>query len=185
MQLVRPLLGWARRETTHEYVRARKMEVRADALNEDERFSRVRVRRQLLPLLETFNPRVVEALARAAELLRADADALAAQAEQLLLAATATTEATTTETMTEVNTAARPLRVDVLRASDAALRRRALRLWLKMGRGSVRRLTLTHIRGVERLLAGERGRRVAELPGGASVERRRGLLVFQPPRENG
>lgn len=170
--LVRPLLRWARHAETESYCRAREVVVRVDALNEDERFARVRVRRQLLPLLETFNPRVVAALARTAGLLRADADALDAQAAQLLLAARA-------QAATDDEPAAWPLRVDVLRAASVALRRRVLRRWLKMGRGDLRRLTLTHMRAVERLLAGERGGRVAELPGGAAVERRRGLLIFK------
>jgi hypothetical protein len=42
-----------------------------------------------------------------------------------------------------------------------------------------------HLRGVERLLEGERGGRVAELPGGDRVERRRGLLHFHPAHETG
>ncbi|HYX41503.1 MAG TPA: tRNA lysidine(34) synthetase TilS [Pyrinomonadaceae bacterium] len=192
--LARPLLRWARRAETVAYCRARGIEVRADTLNEDERFARVRVRRRLVPLMETFNPRAVAALARTAELLRADSEALDEQAAQLLSAAhgrqaqltmidagtiteaaTTTAEAVTNETAT---TCAPPLRVDVLRASALAVRRRALRLWLKAGRGNLRRVTSTHVRAVERLLVGERGRRVAELPGGAAVERRRGLLIF-------
>src|SRR5205085_5461847 len=82
--LVRPLLGWARRAETARYCQARGVAVRADAMNEDERFARVRVRRRLLPLLEELNPRVVAALARTADLLRADAQALEAQAALLL-----------------------------------------------------------------------------------------------------
>src|SRR5437763_8192564 len=102
--LARPLLRWARRAETIAYCRARGIEVRADALNEDEQFARVRVRRRLVPLMETFNPRVVAALARTSELLRADSEALDEQAAQLLAAACgrqeqlmATTEATTNE----------------------------------------------------------------------------------------
>jgi tRNA(Ile)-lysidine synthase len=173
--LVRPLLGWARRAETARYCRARGIEPRVDALNEDERFARVRVRRQLLPLLETFNPRAVEALARTAELLRTDTVTLEAQAAQLLLAARAQSE-------TDGTAAAWPLLVVTLRAADEAVRRRALRQWLKAGRGDLRRLTLAHVRAVERLLVGQRGGRVAELPGGATVERRRGLLWFHPAR---
>ena len=189
--LARPLLRWARHAETIAYCRARGIEVRADALNEDERFARVRVRRQLVPLMETFNPRAVAALARTAELLRADSEALDEQAAQLLSAACggpeqlmmATVGATTNEaesvTMDETATiCAPPLRVDVLRTAALAARRRTLRLWLKAGRGDLRRVTSTHVRAVERLLVGERGRRVAELPGGATVERRRGWLIF-------
>jgi hypothetical protein len=43
----------------------------------------------------------------------------------------------------------------------------------------LRRLSLAHLRAVEKLSEGTRGGRVAELPGGASVERRRGLLLFR------
>ena len=181
--LARPLLGWARRAETARYCQERGVAVRADAMNEDERFARVRVRRRLLPLLEEFNPRVVTALARTAELLRADAVALEAQAALLLRAARVEDEEQRAQHVSAPNgdaLCAWPLRVAVLREADEAVRRRALRRWLKAGRGSLRRLTLVHVRGVERLLAGERGRRVAELPGGARVERRRGLIVFHP-----
>ena len=53
-------------------------------MNDDEAFSRVRVRKHLLPLMKSFNNRVVEALSRTASLLNEDAAALADEAEQLL-----------------------------------------------------------------------------------------------------
>jgi hypothetical protein len=51
-----------------------------------------------------------------------------------------------------------------------------LRKWIGRGRGDLRRFELIHIIGVEKLLAGSRGGRVAELPGGATVRRKRGWL---------
>ncbi|HEX8852532.1 MAG TPA: tRNA lysidine(34) synthetase TilS [Pyrinomonadaceae bacterium] len=171
--LLRPLLGWARRAETQSYCAARGVAARADEMNEDERFARVRVRRKLLPLFETFNPRFVEALARTAELLAEDSRALDAEAAQLLEAAR------DDESSAEGSEAwAWPLKVEVLSGASAAVRRRALRLWMARGRGDLRRVELTHISAVERLLSGERGGRVAELPGGSRVERRRGRLVF-------
>ena len=89
--LVRPLVSWARRSQTEAYCSERGVAFNLDQMNFDERFSRVRVRHQLLPLMETFNPRVVESLARTAELLRADAAVLNVAAETLLVAATART----------------------------------------------------------------------------------------------
>jgi tRNA(Ile)-lysidine synthase len=174
--LRRPLLSWARRADTEGYCRERGVEFRADAMNEDERFARARVRRRLVPLLETFNPRAVEALARAAALLREDSFALDVLAADLLEEARDEDEAKDAR-------AAWPLRVEVLVAALPALRSRALRLWLARGRGDLRRLSRANMHGVERLLEGTRGGRVAELPGGSSVERRRGLLLFR--RENG
>ena len=213
--LARPLLRWARRADTEKYCRARGVEPRSDEMNADERFARVRVRRQLLPLAETFNPRAVEALARTAELLREDASALEALAARLLDAATVREEwregrpsshsdeeggGKTVAAASRVNgvradacdegfkgrsertregEAAPPLRVAVLAGAPIALRRRALRLWVGRGRGRLRRVELAHVAGVERLLTGERGGRVAELPGGSRIERRRGLLFFR------
>jgi len=177
--LVRPLLGWARRAETVQYCETRCVAVRADEMNEDENFSRVRVRRQLLPLLETFNPRAVEALARTAMLLRADAEALEAQAAKLLEEAS---ERELKDEMAAMQTSP-PLRVAVLRGADVATRRRALRQWLAAGRGSLRRVALVHLSAVEKLLEGSRGGRVAELPGGGRVERRRGRLLFHRAEE--
>lgn len=172
--LRRPLLEWARRADTEGYCRARGVEFRADEMNEDERFARVRVRRTLLPLLETFNPRASESLARAAGLLREESSALEGFASRLLEDARAEVDGIDASKDSE----AWPLRVEVLSGAPAALRRRALRLWIARGRGGLRRISLANVTAVERLLKGERGGRVAELPGGARVERRRGLLTF-------
>lgn len=188
--LRRPLLGWARRTDTEKYCRERGVEFRADEMNDDERFARVRVRRRLMPLLATFNPRAAEALSRAAELLREDSTALETLAGRLLEeACEGISLLVPGETSSRVmNRAAGdeiseggevwPLRVDILAAALPALRRRALRQWLALGRGGLRRLELAHIVAVERLLEGTRGGRVAEIPGGSRVERRRGLLIF-------
>ncbi|MGI8998010.1 MAG: tRNA lysidine(34) synthetase TilS [Pyrinomonadaceae bacterium] len=212
--LARPLLSWARRAETAAYCCERGVEPRADTMNEDERFKRVRVRRQLIPLLESFNPRAVAALARAAELLRQDSDALEAQAAELI--AEAERDWTKGECQNFVGAGLVPARrpqverqsadnqstarnapardeqgpvlplhedvaslsVEVLRAANGAVRRRALRRWIERERGSLRRLELVHVRAVEQLLEGERGGRVAELPGGSVIERRGGRLYL-------
>jgi tRNA(Ile)-lysidine synthase len=176
IQLARPLVSWARRALTERYCRERGVEFRVDAMNEDERFSRVRVRRQLLPLLESFNPRVVEALSRTAELLREDASVLSAAAEELLSLASEGEKNALSEKGASIPAS---LSVDVLGRASVAVRRRALRLWLARGRGDLRRLELIHLAGVEKLLTGERGGRVAELPGDCFVERRRGRLILK------
>jgi tRNA(Ile)-lysidine synthase len=126
----------------------------------------------LLPLLETFNPRAAETIARAAGLLREESSALEGFAARLLEDARAESVE---------SHGAWPLRVEVLNGAPAALRRRALRLWVARGRGGLRRISLANVSAVERLLKGERGGRVAELPGGARVERRKGLLTFRSP----
>jgi tRNA(Ile)-lysidine synthase len=180
ISLRRPLLTWARRADTEGLCRERGVEFRADEMNDDESFARVRVRRRLLPLLSTFNPRVAEALARTASLLREESAALDEFAAALLEEARA--EAGTVVGEGTASSAC-PLNVDALKRAAPALRRRALRLWLAHARGDLRRLSRAHLHGVERLLEGSRGGRVAELPGGDRVERRRGLLHFRAVTE--
>lgn len=165
--LIRPLLDWAEREQTEKYCRERGIIFRQDEMNEDERFTRVRVRKELLPLLQTFNPRAVQALGRAAQLLRADASVLNNAAAELLVRAS--------EPASDGESSP-PLSVRQLLEAPAALRRRALRQWIAGGRGDLRRLELVHLLAVERLLESGRGGRIVELPGGAKVVRRRGLL---------
>jgi tRNA(Ile)-lysidine synthase len=70
IQLIRPLLNWAMREDTENFCRLNKIEFRYDAMNEDLKFNRVRIRKVLLPLLRDFNPKIVVTLAKTAELLR-------------------------------------------------------------------------------------------------------------------
>ncbi len=66
VQLVRPLQSWARRAHTESYCQLRGVEFLSDTMNDDESFSRVRVRKQLMPLMESFNNRIVETLNRTA-----------------------------------------------------------------------------------------------------------------------
>lgn len=164
--LVRPLLRWARRSDTEGYCHERGIVFRVDAMNEDEDFSRVRVRKQLLPLMETFNPRIVETVSRTAAMLQTDSSALRHQAQELL------------EEAGEEDSKKMSLRVDVLAIAHVSVRRRAIRQWITRLRGDARRLGLVHLLAVEKLVFGEQGGRKAELPGGGLVERRRGQLLF-------
>lgn len=165
VRLVRPLVRWARREEAEKYCTERGVNFRSDRMNFDERFARVRVRKSLLPLMRGFNARIVEALSRTSELLREDVQALEAAAAKLL-----------DEASDEVTSTVAPLRVDVMAAAPAALRRRALRQWIARGRGDLRRLELVHLLAVESLLFGERGGRSAPLPGGSRISRKQGRL---------
>ncbi|MDX6406098.1 MAG: tRNA(Ile)-lysidine synthase [Blastocatellia bacterium] len=173
ISLARPLLSWAQRQDTEKYCRQQGVEFRSDAMNLDENFARVRVRRQLIPLMQTFNPKLVACLARTAELLRDDSSALEQGAGRLL-------ELSLEPELTAVDGegAGNLLRIDLLALAPPALRRRALRHWLGRCRGDLKRLELVHIVALERLLLNGGGGRTIELPGGATVTRKLGLLKF-------
>ena len=179
IKLGRPLISWARRSDVEEYCRSRGVEFLEDEMNQDESLSRVRVRKQLLPLMQSFNNRIVDALSRTAGLLREDADALSLDAERLLAAAS--------EKKRGNQNAGSCLNVSVMAAASPAVRRRALRLWLEKERGHLRRLEMVHMVAIDRLLSGSHGGRVAQLPDGATVTRKRGWLELNstPTRKKG
>jgi tRNA(Ile)-lysidine synthase len=171
IKLVRPLL-WARRSETEDYCRLRKTRFLSDEMNDDLSFARVKVRKQLLPLMQSFNNRIVEAISRTASQLREDGAVLGNDSDALLARA-----AVSNEESGETKVPA--LDVKVLAGAPAALRRRALRQWISRARGGTRRLEMVHLLAVEKLLEGNAGGRIAELPSGGRVRRRRNRLEFE------
>jgi tRNA(Ile)-lysidine synthase len=171
IKLARPLL-WARRTETESYCRLRKIQFLSDEMNDDLSFARVKVRKQLLPLMQSFNNRIVEAISRTATQLREDGAILVSDSDALLERA-----AVSNDESGETKVPA--LDVKVLAEAPPALRRRAVRQWLSNARGSTRRLEMVHLLAVEKLLDGNAGGRVAELPGGGKVRRRRNRLEFE------
>jgi tRNA(Ile)-lysidine synthase len=73
-EIVRPLLGIRRREL-EQYLKDLKQTWREDSSNTDSKFTRNRLRKLVLPLLEReFNPAVVEGLSELAEIARDEED---------------------------------------------------------------------------------------------------------------
>ncbi|MCP2257928.1 tRNA(Ile)-lysidine synthase [Streptoalloteichus tenebrarius] len=161
-----------------------------DPHNADPRFTRVRLRREVLPLLEeVLRGGVAEALARTAAQLREDAEALDQLAAGLLAdalgAAGAGDGADTTDVGLDTGSETEGAGVDAptLAAAPVALRRRALRAWL-LGRG-VTGLTDQHLRRVDALLGAWRGQGGVALPGGLVVRRAHGRLHLDRPQQRG
>jgi tRNA(Ile)-lysidine synthase len=160
----RPLLG-VRRATTRAACADLGLPVWDDPHNADPRFTRVRLRHEVLPLLEdVLAGGVAAALARTAAQLREDTDALDAVAEGLL----------------DGVRDADALRADPLRDVAPALRRRVLRAWLT-GAG-VTGLTEEHLRAGDLLAAQGPDRGGVALPGGLELVRARGRLSLRTVR---
>jgi len=203
IHLVRPLLNWAKREDTENFCQLNKIEFRYDAMNEDLKFNRVRIRKILLPLLKDFNPKIVETLARTAELLKEDALMLDAatrrrgDAGKLEEEKRRRGEEEKNQSAVEQRTAddgqlttdknRRPktedqienLSLKDLKDVFPSIRRTILREWLKFNRGNLRGLELKHIEAVEKLVFSRKSGRIAELPGGEIVLKKDGKLHFK------
>lgn len=75
LRLIRPLLN-VRRANIEAYCSAHNLRPRFDRSNLDTTYYRNRLRHELLPFLETFNPRIREVILRSASVLAADYDDL-------------------------------------------------------------------------------------------------------------
>jgi tRNA(Ile)-lysidine synthase len=81
LPLVRPLLStW--REEIEAYLKENHLEPVLDPSNQDTRFFRNRLRHELVPFLETYNPHIQTALWQTADLLNEDRRVLDAQAQR-------------------------------------------------------------------------------------------------------
>ncbi len=173
IRLVRPLLNWAKREDTENFCGLNKIEFRHDALNDDLAFKRVRVRKILIPLLQEFNPKIIETLAKTSELLNDSAEYIAAGNRQS--AENFSLEERETKTEDEIKN----LSLKDLKDVFPSIRRTILREWLKDNRGNLRRLELKHIEAVEKLIFSRKSGKVVELPDGELVLKKNGKLYFQ------
>src|SRR5262245_10800215 len=160
VKLIRPMLEITRAEVI-EHCKHYDLAYRNDNSNFSTDFTRNRIRLELLPMLKTFNPRVKQSLARASESLTRDEDYLRGAAVELLAKSREGSR----------------LNAKVLQEASVAVRRRALRLWLRDERGDLRRIDASHIVAIESLVGGSSGRRV-ELPDGGVVAREFDHLSF-------
>jgi len=159
----RPLLDVSRADTVAA-CNAERIEFWADPHNDDLAFTRVRVRRQVMPMLEAeLGPGVAVSLARTADLVRADMEYLDRVAEGALAATEGRLD------VARVSALATPIRTRVLRL--AALRAGALPA----------DLLHEHIVGMDRLLTDWHGQHGVDLPGHLRAVRRDALLVFERP----
>jgi tRNA(Ile)-lysidine synthase len=157
---LRPLLA-TRRAVTH----AACAQAWSDPHNSDPRYTRVRIRREVLPALEAaLGGGAAEALARTAAQLREDDAALTTWAAEALHKAREGSE----------------LSVAPLRDLPAAVRRRTLRTWLT--EAGATELTDAHLRAADALVGEWRGQGGPRLPGGLDLVREDGRLAVHRVR---
>ncbi|MGH8961848.1 MAG: tRNA lysidine(34) synthetase TilS [Jatrophihabitantaceae bacterium] len=161
---LRPLLG-VRRTTTLAACHALGLEPWADPHNADPSFQRVRLRREVLPLLEdVLQGGVAEALARTAGLVRDDLDAL----DQIAAMNTPFIAPEADERGVHA------LEVAALLDQPRAIRTRVLRVWaIAVGASE---LTATHTAALDALVVDWHGQGALDLPGGVRVVRASGKL---------
>ena len=174
-RIIRPLIE-ARRAQIEEYVKAAGIHCVTDASNEDTRFVRNRVRKDLLPLLaSTYNPQIVPHLNRLADVLRA---------EESWVTGIVRTQYEKMVKRRDQNSVS--LSVQRLKDSPPALTRRIIRMALDALVGNSHRTGFVHIQSLQRLVGGDGGQKEIHLPDGLRARRCNDRLVLAVgPRRRG
>ncbi|HEX8091248.1 MAG TPA: tRNA lysidine(34) synthetase TilS [Blastocatellia bacterium] len=186
--LIRPLLCITRDEV-EDYCREHNLEFRTDATNLNADYTRNRVRRDVLPALRAVNPRAVESIARATEIIASDEDALDHLASRLLDGARVVRrveglrnekdERRRLEAATYSATAIleQPAGLRRRMIIEAIRRERAARLTRSAGGAQI---TSAHVASVESLLSGQVSGNRVTLSGGLDAWREFDAIVFMP-----
>lgn len=163
---IRPLLNISRAEI-EDYLTARGLSYREDSSNRDTAFLRNRIRHELLPLLQQYNPAVRGCLTTTAALLSDENELLKQLTEEI---------------------AARACRLDgdmavcnirILSEAPLALRRRFFRLVLERLLGSLDHFSNRHIMALEQLVSSPRPNASLNLPHGITALREYDRLVIR------
>ncbi|HUI06563.1 MAG TPA: tRNA lysidine(34) synthetase TilS [Verrucomicrobiae bacterium] len=168
LRVIRPLLR-VRRTEVLAYLRERGLPYREDASNADTRFTRNRIRHELLPLLEReYNPAIRDVLLNTAEILRDEDFYLLHHVAQRFYMAVCQNDT---------------VNVKALANCPTAVQRRLLRFWLGAEDEHGPRYSFEQIEAVRQLALGEPPSAQLDLPGGLRVCREYDTLKKAPREE--
>jgi len=158
----RPLLA-VTRSVVRQSVVDLGLQATEDPQNRDPHFARVRVRETVLPMLEQqLGPGIAQALARSAQLLRADADVIHSLAHAAI-----------SDLGTEPQ-------IEALRELPEGVRTRVLRHLAIAAGCQADALSRDHVTLIDRLVCDPRVKGPIDLPSGNAAHRAYGRLVIEP-----
>ncbi len=165
VDIVRPFLG-VERKNIEDFCDQQKIAYRKDSSNKNKNYLRNRVRLELLPQMEKFNPAVVDALCRTGELLETDADFLRSLAKEKY------------DNMILQDRDSLSLPLDALSAEHKAMCSRIIALAINHVLSNNGYIGSKHIAKVRELLLAGRTGAVIDLPGDLKVKKTYDELLF-------
>ncbi len=156
--IIRPLLSISRREI-ESYLRFKKSSYRIDSSNEDMRFTRNRIRHNLIPFLkEEYNPEIVETLARTAQILSEEDSFLDSLISEII------------RREAKIKNGSVEISLELLKHLAPALSRRIIRRSIQFIRGNLRKITFKDIEKAREIMVKSKGNRNLLLPSGINVK---------------
>jgi tRNA(Ile)-lysidine synthase len=160
IKLIRPFLSWAKRIDTENYCNHSEIGYQVDAMNSDEVFLRVKVRKTLLPVLRQLNPKIIETISKTAK-------NMSCESQRHL---DGSCEIGNELTVSELTTLSENVSYGIIRK------------WLLYHRGDLRGIGMKHVESIDRLSRSRKSGREIELPGLESVSKKGGKLLFRKQR---
>jgi tRNA(Ile)-lysidine synthase len=169
--IIRPLIEvW--REEVESFLRERKVAYLTDPSNRSLHFLRNRVRHELLPILQQYNPRFRQTLVQMADLFRVEEDFWQGMMEEKFAALV---RARKKDSLT--------LDIPSLAAQPLPLRLRSFRHAIEKLLGNLRRVSLAHILLMDNLLQNPEPNKSLHLPQGLCVAKAYQALTLTRSRE--
>jgi tRNA(Ile)-lysidine synthase len=170
-KIIRPLIEISRKEI-ESYLDEKGLKYVTDSSNFEPRYLRNRIRMELIPLLKRYQPNIVELLGKTAEIMRRDEAWLEAEARQWV------TERSETGERGEIQ-----IPLIVFLKLPSALRSRVVRHLLRIGGGSLHRISSRHIQAINNLAEGEKSQARVVLPNRLIVRKIYDRLIFSVANE--
>ncbi len=168
-RLIRPLLSFRKFELEN-YCRQRGLEPRIDRTNFEPTATRNKIRLELLPLLETYNPSIVETLCRLGATAAEDADFIKSSARKIY--PTAIKWSTALDRSVTMG-----LSQTIVNAQPVAIQRALIRMFLADVLGSLEGLEFIHIDAVRRVI--NQGLTGVQLPRRITIKLRKKIITVE------
>jgi len=166
LPFIRPLITVSR-HTIHAYLQAESLPWVEDCSNAHLVYLRNRVRLDLLPKLQQYNPQIVRRLNELADMLRAESQVLEPQVDEWLV-----------QTLEWQGSNRAAIRWGRFGAAPLAIQRRLLRRVIEALSSSSASVSFRHVEGLRQFIIAESRRRRCVLPGHLHAERHRDTVLL-------
>jgi len=163
---IRPIHNCFRNEI-QKYICAHNLEYCSDVTNYEKNYLRNKIRLELIPFLEIYNPQIRSSLSGTSRLLADDEDYLQGQVDRILAQSAETA-------MLEFP----KLEVDFLKAQHPALQKRLIRQAILVVKGDLRAISVRHVLNILGFINYQTGSKELHLPGGLTAICSGGILSF-------
>ena len=161
---IRPMLQVSKSEIK-EYLEKNHYQWRDDSSNNSRKFLRNRIRHELIPILQSYNPNIIQQLCNTAELLGKDELLLDEMAKQVFISS-------------KIDKEHVMLDIKKIRSEAEAIRYRVYKQAIMAMKGDLKKISFRHIKAIENLTLSEKPNSIINLYNNIQVKRCYSSLIF-------